>query len=59
MTSNIQALRGLGRLTYRNGQFPAHAVKVARDLLGRELTTEDRQAISDGWTAERREVTSL
>ncbi len=54
----LRSLRGLGRLAYRNGQFPAHAVKVARDLLGRDLTTEDRQAIVDGWSAERADTNS-
>lgn len=51
-----RALRGLGRLAYRTGGFPHHACRTARDLLGRELTTVDRQAIADGWTSERREM---
>lgn len=58
MTNTNQALRGLGRLTYRQGGFPSHGVKAARELLGRELTTEDRQAVCDGWYAERREQNS-
>jgi hypothetical protein len=53
MNTNTKALRGLGRLTYRTGGFPSHAVAAARQLLGRELTTADRQAVVDGWTAER------
>lgn len=55
-STHLPALRGLGRLAYRNGGFPAHGVRQARELLGRELTTEDRQAVVDGWTAERREA---
>lgn len=52
------ALRGAGRLAYRTGGFPHHAVAAMRDTLGRDLTTAERQSIVDGWTAERREVAS-
>lgn len=57
--THLPALRGLGRLAYRNGGFPAQGVRQARELLGRELTTADRQAVVDGWTAERRGEVSL
>jgi hypothetical protein len=56
--TSLPALRGIGRLAYRQGGFPHHGVRMARLALGRELTTADRQAVVDGWTAERREVRS-
>lgn len=50
------ALRGAGRLAFRTGGFPHHAVSQMRSVLGRDLTTEERTAILDGWAAERGEV---
>lgn len=55
-TDTTTALRGLGRYTYRTGGMPHHAARAARELLGRELTTAERQALVDGWTAERRDM---
>ena len=54
--TNLPALRGSGRLAYRTGGFPSHAVTAMRSVLGRDLTTEERTAIVDGWAAERREL---
>lgn len=50
--------RGAGRLAFRTGGFPADAVRAMRTTLGRDLTTQERQAIVDRWAAERREVCS-
>jgi len=56
MEANDKAMRGLGRLTYRTGGMPHHAVREAKKLLGRDVTTAERQALVDGWMAERRET---
>lgn len=55
----LLALRGIGRLTYRTGGMPHHGTRTARELLGRPLVTEEMQAVTDGWTAERREMVEV
>lgn len=52
----LLALRGIGRLAYRTGGMPHHGARTARELLGRALVTAELQAVTDGWTAERREM---
>ena len=54
--TTLLALRGIGRRAYRTGGFPHHAARTAREILGRPLVTAELQAVTDGWTAERREM---